>query len=1046
MEALAAVGLATNIIAFVDFSVKLLKGAKEISSKGSLSELDSIQDGTSRLQEFVEQLMVPTGLPATGAAKELDRLAMECAALANEIVSILRKIYATGPNSSRLKDIGIAWRAMTKRGKLESIQSRLDSYRRLILEQIALLIRQDQISISTVTENISKSQDENAKQLRTQLRSLQAELTTALGENKHDTDQSQRHVISVLQDVKSRLESLVSIERDSERINTILDKLWFDDMLSREASVENASDNSYRWILELPVEDKASKEPNEQESEELNRQEMARSHFNKWLESESGVFYISGKPGSGKSTLMKFLALSSNTRKKLEAWAAARSRPLILVSFFFWISGSQLQRSIEGLYRAILWEVLKQCPDLIPDVVPSRWESTDNQSSRISHLPLSASESQAAFERLRDVLGESYALCLFIDGLDEYDGDHWKLGDYLASWRSEHVKICVSARPYDGFQQTLPLNSPRHFELHKLNQGDMERYVKSDLLEDERFCQLQSQDQPITEKIIESLIQRAEGVFLWTVLATRAILEGLTSNNTAHQLLMLLENDIPDGLDAMFYKMLDRIPRAKQKQAAISLLVVSDPIPAPLSGSYSKKIWLNLIFHWYIEQIIQNSGHQSLIQSAAMTNPTLRPNLQTAAIDAIEIARARLNSTCAGFISWRHADYSFQITHRTLRDFLRNSKVKATLNGFATDIDLPALLGRACLNILHDFSGPPENLHTTWPTFWNTAKQLYKIAERPNASSDIVEKMALSVLDFPQTAPNICFQPNLKGGFTSITHISFEGPVFRHWHSTDRITKSYYYELAKFVCIIMRVESSFIIRHKKRLVEAVPETLRPLLLLATVLEAIDGNEECAADAFNVAKFLLNMGVGPNLLVSGKHMNNLGLADNGYVVNIKETDGDGGENKGLLGSTPSVWQLFLLTAFSWVLSQPNVPCQAVFNIIELFLAHGASPDMWFIVTHITLRGGENSLRDPAGFHIPAKLHRVSLRQLVEGRTPSNSENICGYLPKTKSSFLWPFAYISSPLRNSKIPSLANEELHGPLAPSHGHGYSLPSGLG
>ena len=101
----------------------------------------------------------------------------------------------------------------------------------------------------------------------------------------------------MLQDVKSRLERLVSIERDSERINTILDKLWFDDMLSREASVENASDNSYRWILEPPVEDEASKEPNEQESEELNRQEMARSHFNKWLESESGVFYISGKIG-----------------------------------------------------------------------------------------------------------------------------------------------------------------------------------------------------------------------------------------------------------------------------------------------------------------------------------------------------------------------------------------------------------------------------------------------------------------------------------------------------------------------------------------------------------------------------------------------------------------------------------------------------------------------------------------------------------------------------------------------------------------------------
>ena len=40
--------------------------------------------------------------------------------------------------------------------------------------------------------------------------------------------------------------------------------------------------------------------------------------FVDWLKQEDGLYWVSGKPGSGKSTLMKFLSAHDTTLKHLE--------------------------------------------------------------------------------------------------------------------------------------------------------------------------------------------------------------------------------------------------------------------------------------------------------------------------------------------------------------------------------------------------------------------------------------------------------------------------------------------------------------------------------------------------------------------------------------------------------------------------------------------------------------------------------------------------------------------------------------------------------
>jgi Cdc6-like AAA superfamily ATPase len=47
--------------------------------------------------------------------------------------------------------------------------------------------------------------------------------------------------------------------------------------------------------------------------------------FLNWLSSGTGIYHVSGKPGSGKSTLMKFLCDHPHTKAELEKWAGKQT-------------------------------------------------------------------------------------------------------------------------------------------------------------------------------------------------------------------------------------------------------------------------------------------------------------------------------------------------------------------------------------------------------------------------------------------------------------------------------------------------------------------------------------------------------------------------------------------------------------------------------------------------------------------------------------------------------------------------------------------------
>jgi ABC-type glutathione transport system ATPase component len=159
--------------------------------------------------------------------------------------------------------------------------------------------------------------------------------------NKHDLDR----IHQTLQD--SSL-ATTDISKEIE----ILQSLRYKSMTVRHSNITEAYNETFRWIFntdKLPVYDARSK-----------------IGFSRWLCSEGGIFWVSGKAGSGKSTLMKYICDSTQTAASLHQWAGGAK--LVTASYYFWNAGTDMQKSQQGLLQSLLYEILTRCPDLIPTV------------------------------------------------------------------------------------------------------------------------------------------------------------------------------------------------------------------------------------------------------------------------------------------------------------------------------------------------------------------------------------------------------------------------------------------------------------------------------------------------------------------------------------------------------------------------------------------------------------------------------------------------------------------------------------------------------
>jgi hypothetical protein len=350
----------------------------------------------------------------------------------------------------------------------------------------------------------------------------------------------------------NNLGALVHEHQVADAQQRILDSLRFPQIQERRHQIHEAYKETCQWILQ-PA-------PN---------QIQQWDSLVAWLSSSTEsrrIYWIYGKPGSGKSTMMQFLDQNIVIPGHMLPWA--ESRTVLSAQYFFWSPGHKLQKSVTGLLRALLMQLLEKQPHLIPQVVhQSKWAAARTPGNQ--PIDWTTSDLQHALhEYILSV--QSYAkVFLLLDGLDELeDSDDAReelISLLINTARLENVKVCLSSRPWNIFRDAFE-EFPQ-LRLEDLTYGDINKYVKAQLHSHIRFQYLLRYDRMNAQSLVSEIIHKAAGVFLWVRLVVRELLKGIRDGDGTSVLRKKLE-EIPGDLNVYFRRLMDSISPCHRQEAS----------------------------------------------------------------------------------------------------------------------------------------------------------------------------------------------------------------------------------------------------------------------------------------------------------------------------------------------------------------------------------------------------------------------------------------------------------------------------------------------
>lgn len=288
-------------------------------------------------------------------------------------------------------------------------------------------------------------------------------------------------------------------------IDRFLGSLRFSDINLRANQIVDAHRKTFEWALNDPP---YPLQPS-----------TVSTNVATWLVSSEPMFWVAGKPGSGKSTLMKFLSSHKKTFNLLKH--RFHNRNVLILRHFFWLHGSEMQRTMKGCLCTLVYQMLHNDDRLVLAKLQ------ENSSLREKHNIHDWSESELQGLLFGLLSSEGRAFGIFLDGLDEYDmrSDMRMLIDFVCKTsQMERVKLCGSSRQENVFERAFQ-RRPK-LRLQDLTYNDMRDMARLKMvveLEEAEFSLTNIQLEELSDKIAS----RAEGVFLWAAVAIKALTTGI---------------------------------------------------------------------------------------------------------------------------------------------------------------------------------------------------------------------------------------------------------------------------------------------------------------------------------------------------------------------------------------------------------------------------------------------------------------------------------------------------------------------------------------
>ncbi|KAI0443472.1 hypothetical protein F4803DRAFT_561576 [Xylaria telfairii] len=311
--------------------------------------------------------------------------------------------------------------------------------------------------------------------------------------------------------------------------------LAFPEMNSRANSIPTAAVDTCAWIFKHPK-------------------------FQRWVTTqEPQILWILGHPGTGKSTLMKYVAEWPHRSSK------DGSISQYITSFYFYNLGAQLQRTASGLLRSVLFQLLQEFPNCVESFKEHQiqLDIAAKDEEVLSGLNLLS----LLENTLRNAL-EVTSVWLFIDALDECGNEMGDPDDeteevrglirdltnlqHVLGYSTHHLRICGSCRHYPNIASK---DGELKIFAEVENVADIKVFVERELQEG-----IAEAEADVTVRLQNAIAKNALGSFQWTKLVTSKALSMHRAGKSTIQIIRQVQT-APRQLSTLYHNILTSVPQ-----------------------------------------------------------------------------------------------------------------------------------------------------------------------------------------------------------------------------------------------------------------------------------------------------------------------------------------------------------------------------------------------------------------------------------------------------------------------------------------------------
>ena len=301
-----------------------------------------------------------------------------------------------------------------------------------------------------------------------------------------------------------------------------LQALQFPRMFNRFHAVAKPAEKTCDWLFQHPA-------------------------YQDWIQGRNkdrhgGLLWIKGKPGSGKSLLMKQAYLRATGQEQ---------EPHSIAAFFFNAKGDELQTTPHGLSRSLLYQLIPRSPEHIQKLATLQHDSTFDLESFVESFLLSTSGPEPCGRRT----------VVFIDALDECDSKFirpqayfWRNITRTAHQAGIDLNVCISSRHFP----TVSVTDCPEIVVEAHNSIDIATFV------DRKLSLSIDNEEHERSAIRDKILEKSAGVFLWVNLVLDRILQKRDEGKSLQSLLRELDV-IPEALEALFTQLLESVSPASRE-------------------------------------------------------------------------------------------------------------------------------------------------------------------------------------------------------------------------------------------------------------------------------------------------------------------------------------------------------------------------------------------------------------------------------------------------------------------------------------------------